>query len=347
MRSILIIGVLVASVGAARAVPNQPASKKPVEQVDPKPVEPTPEPPGDADHKPWYDGVPEATQQQAHVIFADGNTLFSQQQHAPALEKYRVALALWEHPLIRFNLAVTEIRLERVLEAADDLEKALQFGAAPFTPELYQQALDYQSLLKGRVGYIEASCTAQASVQLDGKQWFSCPGTKRVRVIAGEHTLVSERPGYLTNSRRVVVPGGKTITEKLVVVSIESAVVLEYPYRQWIPWTITATGAAIALGGAGLWFAGRNQMTEFDANFSSACTVTGCEPDLSQHPALRDQRDSAAFKGTVGISLMIGGGAVAVGGIVMAIINRPKRIMPNIEVTPTADGIKTQVGWKF
>src|ERR1700733_8189364 len=97
----------------------------------------------------WAKGVPAETQAQANKLFAEANQLFAQQAHAPALEKYRAAIALWDHPMIRYNMAVTLIRLDRILEAADNLEKALRFGQTPFsTPELYQQALDYQALVK-------------------------------------------------------------------------------------------------------------------------------------------------------------------------------------------------------
>src|SRR5439155_6363082 len=83
--------------------------------------------------KPWSQGVPEATQQRANALFAEGNQLFAQQAHGPALDKYHAAIALWDHPLIRFNMAVTLIRLDRVLEAADELDRALRYGAQPFT----------------------------------------------------------------------------------------------------------------------------------------------------------------------------------------------------------------------
>src|SRR5688572_19978738 len=102
-------------------------------------------------------------------------------------------------------MAVTQIRLDRILEAADDLEKALKYGEKPFKPELYQQALDYQTLVKGRVGFVEATCDqAGTRLLLDGKPWFDCPGTKKMRVLAGEHAVVGEKKGFLTSSEKVV-----------------------------------------------------------------------------------------------------------------------------------------------
>jgi hypothetical protein len=300
-----------------------------------------------ADTKPWAQGVPEAQQDKANAIFEEGNQLFAQQAHAPALEKYRAAIALWDHPLIRFNLSVTLIRLDRPLEAADELEKALRFGDAPFKKDLYQQALDYQALLKGRVGYIEASCDQQgAAVLLDGKPWFTCPGTQKIRVMAGEHAVVGELSNYLTSSQRIVVTGGTTVQEKVKLVPLDSAVILKYPYRRWIPYAITGTGAAIGLAGLGVWLAGRSQMNDFEDNFARDCPM-GCMKDLSDKPLLRDLRDSAELKGTIGISMMVAGGAVTIGGVVMAILNRPQRILPKVELTPTAGGATASARWRF
>ena len=292
----------------------------------------------DVQPKPWAEGVALDKQHEAEAIFAEGNTLFAEQSHAAALDKYRAALAIWDHPLIRFNLAVTLIRLDRVLEAADDLERALRFGAAPFKPELYEQALDYQRLLAGRIGTLSVSCDQpDARVQLDGKSWLACPGQKTERTLVGEHTVVAERRGYLTSSRRLVVTGGATVKHAVELVSLDKAVVLEYRYPRWIPWTVLGAGAAITLGGAATWFVGRGEMNDFDNEFAQECSVTGCEHDLANHPALRAPRDAALLKRTIAITMMIAGGATTVGGVVLTIANRPRRVLP-IEVAPSSGG---------
>ena len=300
----------------------------------------------------WAKGVSSQTQTKANALFAEGNQLFAQQAHAPALAKYKEAIALWDHPLIRFNMAVTEIRLDRILEAAEDLDKALRYGQKPFTPELYQQALDYQTLVKGRVGDVAASCEqTDVHVLLDGKPWFSCPGTQKERVLAGEHVIVGERKDYLTQSKRLVVGGGNTTTEKLNLIPIDSAVVLKYPYPRWIPFTIAGTGAAIALGGLAFWFAGRNQMDRFESDFAQQCP-TGCDAALNANTnekLLADERDSAKLKGKIAVSMMVAGGAVTAGGVVMAIINsKAKRILPPVEVQPGPNGGMTMgAHWAF
>jgi tetratricopeptide (TPR) repeat protein len=302
----------------------------------------------EAEVRPWAKDVPEPKQREAEKLFDEGNDLFAKQAHAPAMEKYRAALALWDHPLIQFNMAVTLIRLDRTLEAAEALEKALRYRETPFKPELYQQALDYQAVLKNTLGFVEVSCDQSgASITLDGKAWFNCPDTQKVRVPVGEHTIVGDKAKYLPVNRRLVVAGGATVTERIELEPLETAIKLEYPYKRWIPWTVTAGGAAIGLAGLGVWLAGRGQMNSFKQNFDRDCAM-GCEKDLSEHPALRDQRDSAELKGTIGIAMMVAGGATAVGGFVFAMVfNQPKRILPNVEVNVTAGGARATYEWRF
>jgi hypothetical protein len=297
---------------------------------------------------PWSQGISEDTQAQANKIFAEANQLAGQQAHAAAVDKYKEAVALWDHPMIQYNMAHALIRLDRVLEAAVALEAALRYGATPFTPALYEQATAYQQLIAGRVGTIEVSCTQPtAQVLLDGKPWFECPGTKSLQVLAGEHSVVVEARDYMTSSRRVIVTGSNTARESVELVPIDAMVKLEYPRPRWIPWTIAGLGAGVGFGGLGFWFAGKNQMDRFEASFAQACP-TGCMADLADEPALRDQRDSAQLKGKIAVTMMITGGVMAVTGVVWGgFINRPRRLLPVTDVMPTPGGAVASATWQF
>jgi hypothetical protein len=296
---------------------------------------------------PWAQGVPDSQQARANVLFDAGNQLFAQQAHGPALEKYQAAVAIWDHPMIHFNMAVTEVRLDRVLDAAHDLEAALRFGPAPFSPELYRQALDYQILLTGRIGTLEVSCDqAKAQVALDGKPWFECPGKHRLQVIAGDHVVAAELAGFLDRSSHVVVAGGAIAVHDLHLVSLEAASYMAYPSPRWLPWTIAGGGAAVSLAGLGFYLSGKTGIDQFHNDFSNACAM-GCEADLSNHPLLRRERDSAVLKGKIAVSLLVAGGAVTVAGVVFAILNRPTRKLPRLEVEPRPGGLAATMGWAF
>jgi hypothetical protein len=295
---------------------------------------------------PWAQGVSKDNQTQANALFAEANQLFAQQAHAPALEKYKAAIALWDHPMIRFNMAVTLIRLDRMLEAADELEKALRFGATPFTPELYEQALDYQALVKKQLGVIEVTCTEPgAHIVLDGKPWFDAPGTKQLRTTSGEHSILGEKKGYMTVARRVVVTGGKTAKESVQLFPVESAIVVEYKHPRWMPWTLGGISAAIGAGGIALLVVGNNQTDRFTDAFIRECP-SGC--DLSMHPELAKDQDSAMLKTNLGMGMLIGGGVTVVGAIVWGVTNRrTRRIGPHLEVSPSASGATATASWTF
>lgn len=318
------------------------------------------------DAEPWADGVAAGQQARANALFAEGNALFTQLAHAAALDKYRAAVALWDHPMVRFNMAVTLIRLDRPLEAADELERALRYGAAPFDPDLYQQARDYQALIKRQLGYLEVTADQPGTqIVLDGKPWFEGPGTRTVRVTTGEHTVVAARTGYLTVSRSIVVAGGTTVHEQVALVPLEAAVILRYRHPRWLPWAVAGAGAAIALGGVGFTLAGRAQMDRFAERFVGVCPG-GCEADLGMYPELAAERDGAHLKGDIGAALMITGGVVGIGGVVWAILNRPTRHLPAVdhrapsgstarpsydglafEAAPAAGGIRARATWRF
>jgi hypothetical protein len=290
-----------------------------------------------ADDSPWAAGVPQETQDRANALFAEGNQLFAGQAHAPALEKYQQAIALWDHPMIRFNIAVTLIRLDRVVEAADNLERALRFGAAPFSGDLYRQALDYQLLVKGRVGELEVTCDQKgAHVQLDGKSWFDCPGTRKERVLAGAHAVVGERAGDLTSAQRVAVSGGTIARVRVELVPLDRAVVLRYPIERWLPWTVGAVGVAVAGTGLAVWLSGKSQLDQFYNDLSAMCP-NGCS--LADQRPLANERNGAIAKGNVGVGLMIGGGITTAIGAALVIANRPERIVPKVELVPTSGGV--------
>ncbi|MEO8703690.1 MAG: hypothetical protein ABI867_26810 [Kofleriaceae bacterium] len=299
---------------------------------------------------PWTN-APQADQNRATALFEDGNRLFEQKAHVPALARYREAIAIWDHPLIRFNIVVALIRLDRWLEAADELDKALAYGAPPFAEgdqsPLYLQALDYRALLQRSLGFVEASCVrANVEVTLDGKPWFRCPGTRTLRVQAGEHTLAGELAGFLPRSRRVVVLGGASVREPIELQPIASALVDKYPVRRWIPYAIAAGGSLFALAGLGARVSGDADLTKFEERYAIVCP-RGCAADLSDQPGLRDARDDAQRKIDLGTGLLVAGGVIVVGGVVALILNRPSRVLPPVATMSVGGGVKSQLVWRF
>lgn len=298
--------------------------------------------------KPWEAGVSASTRGRAQALFEDGNRLFAQQAYQPALEKYRAAIALWDHPVIRLNMVATELRLDRVLEAAEHLDAALRFGTTPFDEDEREKADRYGKAIAARAGHVEASCDERgAQVLLDGKPWFACPGTLTQRVLAGAHTIVGEKRDYLTVSRRVVVTKGATASVTLPLVPLEDAVRYEYAAPRWVPWTVTGAGAGTALVGLGFWFAGNAQMDRFETEFANRCPA-GCSADLSDVPDLKADKESAERKGTIATVMLVSGGAIVIAGVVWGtVLNRPRRMGPALDVRATTDGAAVTAAWRF
>jgi tetratricopeptide (TPR) repeat protein len=281
---------------------------------------------------PWAEGVTSQHKDQAEALWNKANDLILKREHAKAVDNYKAALALWDHPKIQLNLAMALITLERYLEAADALERALRYGKDPYSDADYAEAENFKKLVDGRIGTIEVMCTQDgAQVALDGKAWFSCPGTKAMRVIADKHAVTAELAGYMTQSRSVAVLGGTVTKESIKLVPLATAVRFEYPYRRWIPWTVAAAGVVVAGAGLGVWLQAKSDADDVETFFRMECPM-GC--DLSTQPALAAAREDAARKGDIGIVTMAAGGAVVVTGVVLAVINRPRRVA----ITPSAEG---------
>lgn len=302
--------------------------------------------------EPWKVGVTQKNQDAAQKLFLAANELYAQQAYTNATEKYQEALKLWDHPAIHLNLANSLVRLGKALDASEQLERALKFGAAPFEAELYDTALLLQSSLIGQVGWIEISCDqGGAKVTLDGTPVLTCPGSQKIRTLAKEHVIYADLKDHLGVSRRVVVPGGATLQEKIKLVPLADAVITKYKYPKWIPWTVAGVGSGVAIGGLLTYLSGRNLMSDFDQRFGNLNIRGATEQQLKdqdQDNGLYSLRESAQLRGTVGISLMAVGGGALLGGLFFGLVlNRPYSELPKIDVAPTAGGASASLRGTF
>jgi len=285
--------------------------------------------------RPWAKGVSRDAQQQALVLFEEGNKLFENFEHAAALSKYREALKVWDHPAIRYNAAVALINLDQPLAANESLELALRHGEAPFSPETYQQALTYQKLLRGQLAELKVSCVeAGTAVALDGTTLFIAPGEAGRWLLPGAHQLVARKPGFLTETRSLSLLPGKPALETLElkeVGSLPTRTVRRWP--AWKPWAVVGTGALLALVGVPVLLEVKNNLDAYDAGVQTRCSSGCAARDVP--PDLIDLRDRAHTENVVAVSLFAIGGAVAATGAALVIMNQP-RIVPAVEGTHAA-----------
>lgn len=293
-----------------------------------------------ADGQPWAQGVTDAQKAEAQKHLEEGNALFLKQNYKDALEKYQAAVAAWDHPAIRFNIVRCLIQLDRPVEASDNLQAALKYGAAPLEEAVYNEALAYQKLLANQIAEVEVSCSQEgAKVTLDGKPLIDkCPGKEKRRVDPGQHGVVATKEGFLTLNSQVVIVGGKTETVDMKLVPLAKAARIVHKWPTWIPWVTFGGGLVVAGFGGAFKAQGFSQMSDFDKAVSSRCQTSGCDLSLPANADLQAQKDRAQRFDTIGTVVLGVGAAGAVAGVVMLVMNRGKTVyeQPKEHPEPTA-----------
>lgn len=165
--------------------------------------------PGDA-ARPWASGVPDSEQKVALELYEAGNRDYVHQRYPQALVSYREALEHWDHPAIRFNLAVCLIDLGRPVEARNHLERAMAYGAAALGGESFAQGERYRRQLDARLVRLTLDCPEPGEeVLIDGELVFTGPGMVDRFLLPGEHHIVATKPGFLPATRKVVLVAGQ------------------------------------------------------------------------------------------------------------------------------------------
>lgn len=286
--------------------------------------------------KPWVRGVSKERRAQAQALLERGNGEFLAKRYKEALALYEEALAVWDHPAIRFNAVRALVALDRAVAAQDNLEKALAYGADPLEDSVYREALNYQRLLAGTVGSLELRCTqAGVSVRVDGAVELACPGTKTIRMTPGKHAVSATGPGLLAQTIDAVVTPSKT--ERIAVqLAPLRALLSRQRWATWKPWTVSAVGvAAIGVGVVFRLKAG-NEARAIEETVKDRCQAS-CTDDQFGLGATKSRlaRDNAIWAGGVAL-----GGAALVTGIALVILNRPTvhDVVPTV-TRPTRDGV--------
>jgi hypothetical protein len=292
--------------------------------------------PRESESKPWAAGVSADAQARALEIFRAANAQFLESQYAPALVQYREALAIWDHPAIHFNIAVCLMNLDQPLEALEHLEQAMRWGESGLAEGLYTQGVTFKKLLEGRLATLRVDSAGHgAEVLLDGKVMFVAPGSTTLRVLPGAHQLVARQAGMATTTRELTLVGGTTTTESIDVARL--AVVTTRYERKWksrTPWLVAAAGVAATAGGVTLLLLGRSNLASYQDYVDLHCP-DGCAP-MTIAPSVYARHDRGEIQVWTGTPLAAVGGAAIVTGIVMLLLNEPRKVAPVI--TPGTAG---------
>jgi len=288
-----------------------------------------------AEDQPWAVGVTDAQKAKAQAILEEGNQLFLKKDYAQALDKYKAAVAVWDHPAIRFNMVRCLIQLDRPVDASDNLALALEYGAAPLEEAVYNEALSYQKLLANQIGDLDVACEqAGVKVTLDGQPLINCPGKEHRRVAPGQHQLVGSKDGFLTKTTEVVVIGAKQQDAKVALVPLSKAAKVVHRYPTWMPWTVFGGGLVLAGFGGLIQYEASQSMTSYDRQVTANCGGVGCTPD--QVKAFQGDKDAAERDNKIAIGVMAIGAAGAITGGALLYMNRGRTVYEEQASPPPA-----------
>jgi hypothetical protein len=317
--AVALIGV---ASGAVAADPKQDKKTAPTPAAAPAP-EPTPP----VEETPWGKGVSAENKRGAQRLLGEGNDKFVVNQFREALEKYEAAVAMWDHPAIRFNMVRTFIALDRPLDANKNIERALAYGKEPFkdNESMYTGALNYQRLLASQIATLEVGCKqAGVDLKVDGQKFVDCPGRTAKQMLPGAHALVAAKPGYKTETKDLVLMPGKVQPVTIELITLEKATVYKTRWATWRPWAVAGGGLVLAGLGALVNRQASNDMEQVEAQLEEQCGGgLGCDKETYDR-RFKPLEDRAILENRIGLGMMIGGGAVVTAGIVGVIMNRPK-----------------------
>lgn len=297
---------------------------------------------------PWAEGVSEAARQRALARYQEGNVYFEQQQYSRALSEYRAAVESWDHPGIRYNMAVCLINLERPLAAFQNLEKGLAYGAAPLGDALHAQGQTYRKLLRGQLAELTVSCSLpEARVSIDGDRQLNCPGTTTLIVEPGTHQVVARRASYMTETLDFELAPGSTRALAIDPRAFDD-VVFERRWPTYIPWAVAGAGLLAGAASTPLFVSANRDVERRDQLIAEASANTNNMPVEEPEEARRLNRRKT-YKRVAAGSLVAIGGAAAVSGIVMAFLNRPRPVetAPALAVVPTDGGAQVWLHLRF
>jgi hypothetical protein len=296
--------------------------------------------------RPWAKGVSDAEQEAARALYLEGNAEFVESRFARALAKYREAIRHWDHPAIRFNMAVCLINLDQLVEARDDLERSLAYGPAALGHDAYTQGTTYRKLLAAQLARITATCSEPgAVVMLDGRYLFTAPGNAEQDLLPGEHQLAATKPGFRTAFKTFIAAPGQRAAYDL-----KPQPELDPPY--WPYWKhVLGAGAGVTAAGALTYLWAASGVRSYDDGVLLAC-MTGCSADeVRANTELNAKKDRALTRGAVAIAAMATGGAAVLTGVLGLILDKPRvrpessRVAPVVTAVP--GGAAVALGLSF
>ena len=290
-----------------------------------------------ADDEPWDRQVSAEARQRAQELFAQAVDKHQQLLLGEAVQLYEQALALWDNPRFRWNLALALKSFGQYLRAHEELGRARRWGAA-LGAELLRKVDDrIRALETERLARIEMYREEPvAEITLDGQPWPRDAGRRSKLVLPGVHYIAARKFGYRPVTQPVYVKAGEQARVALLMEEDRFLEFLEQRrWATWKPWVVIAAGAAVAAVGAEL------ERRAF-ANRAAAKAVycDGCAPGPYDQARASDLYNRAQLEFGLGIGAIAAGGTAIAVGVALAWLNQPRpyrteaQAPSKIELTP-------------
>lgn len=283
--------------------------------------------------EPWYQPSTAEARLRAQALFEQAVDKHQQLLRGDAMDLYEQALALWDNPDIRWNLALVLEDLGQYLRAHQQLDAALRWEAGLGAEQLQAIRDRMHALEIQRLARIEAdSDEPGAEIKLDGQPWFRGAGTQRTLVLPGEHYISAGKAGYFPVTRSVSLAAGQNARTAL---SMDADRLIETRrWSSWKPWAVVATGVAVAAVGAGL-----ERRTFVDRRAAADALARGCNTGRCRsNPS--DSYDRAKLENGLAIGALAAGSTAVAVGLTLAWLNQSRahrteaRAPSRIELTP-------------
>ena len=276
--------------------------------------------PSDSGHQPrWAVGVLPEKQERAQMLYREANELVAIASVTAAVAKYREALRYWDHPMIRYNLAVVLLERERPIEAYEHLVAALRYGPDPLGPANYKRATRDHRALQARLVSLAIRCSLPGvEISLDGRTVLSKPGQATQLAQPGQHELLVKSSAATVTATYPLWP------DRHYDIAIDPSRAIKRRWQRWIPWAVTGAGVGLSLlGGAFHWRASDN-FAAFDAIIREQCG-DGCGPGGLPEDAV-DLESRAMLQNRLAGGFLVVGTSVVLTGAILVFLNRSRRV---------------------
>jgi hypothetical protein len=249
------------------------------------------------------------------------------------------AYAMARDPKYLYNIARMSMELDQPVEALEHFEAFVrQVGNQRRFQRQRLNANTFIARLMRQVAVISITANQEGvRVTVDEVQLPPGPLQRSIRLRPGRHVVTAALEGHHGETRTFDL-GAQTRQDITIdLKKIEHKVItkpakLKYPLPVWLPWTALGVGLAIAAGGGGSLAVAAQKFEDFDRSVNQG------SPDIELDKQGRLYR-------SVGIGLMATGGALAIGGLIALLLNRPK-LVPVVETGNDSRTSQKRVRWR-